>query len=1131
MSIQIALALLAPTLLASPFQNEPNAATVPDAVMLRYPAASADSIAFRYAGDLWLVPREGGTATRITSAPGNESFPQFSPDGTRLAFMADYDGGTELYVMPTRGGVPERVTWHPTQEILCGWMPDGERLLYWSPEEAGLRRAPRLMTVDVDGGQPVALPLAYATFGAVDPTGRWLAFTPQSREFRTWKRYQGGLAQDIWLYDLETGASRRVTDFPGTDAQPMWHGRELLFVSDRGPDAVLNLYSYDIDDETVEELTHFTEFGVRFANAGPRDVVFENGGRLYRYDLEARKLVAVDVTVPGDRPELRPERRSVEENLAGASPGPTGERVVVEARGELFTVPKEEGFTRALTRTSGAAERSPAWSPDGKWIAYFSDRTGEYELTIRRADGATFDGADASGQRTVTSIGEGFRTGTQWSPDGEKITFTDNAGNLWLVRTADWSASIVDTNPAGFPMDCAWSATSDWIAFSHRHPTSNLEAIFLHSLASGETTCVTSGQFDDSNPVFGPEGDYLYFHSTRHFEPEYGDLDTTWIYANSRMLLAVPLRADVDVPLAPENDDEPIARDDSEDGDAKGGDGSAEDEDVADEAGEEPAHADEEVADDDASDAKKGDDEAKQLVVDLDGFEARAVLLPVEPGSISNLAATNKGLLFVRGSGRGEGGPGSLVLVDYDEFEEQTVLGGVGGFSVCAKADQVLVMSRGKLAVVAIAPGQKMDEPLDLSGLVVEIDPRAEWRQMLVETWRLFRDYFYQESMHGLDWPAVRERYLGALADATSRDDLAFLCGEMMAELNVGHAYNGRSPSARPDAPERPAAGLLGADFGVVDGRLVVERIVGGGAYDADARGPLAFTEVRPGDALLAVNGTPVDPTKAVYAAMLGTAGHPTQLTFSHDPSDPDSHFDVLVEPLRDDTDLRYRDWVAAKRARVAELSGGRIGYVHVPSTGIDGQNELVRQFLGAMRSPALLVDERWNSGGQIPTRFIELLNRPLTNKWAVRHGEDWNWPPDGHRGPKAMLINGWAGSGGDAFPYYFRQSGLGKLVGRRTWGGLVGLSGNPSLIDGTSHSIPTFGFYELDGTWGIEGHGVPPDVEVMDDPSALARGEDPQLEAAVALLLEELERAPFVDPKRPTAPDRSGSGIPAADH
>ncbi|QDU68437.1 S41 family peptidase [Engelhardtia mirabilis] len=1115
----------------------------PSAVMLRYPDVSADSIVFRYSGDLWIVDKQGGEARRLTATPAAESFPRFSPDGKTIAFVGNYDGAGDLYTLPISGGMPERATYHPSGKTLNDWHPDGEHLLYWSSEVAAMGRAPRIMKVGIDGSQPEALPVSYGTFGSIDATGEWLAYTPASREFRTWKRYQGGLAQDIWLFNLRTFESRQLTDYPGTDAQPMWSGSEVIFTSDRGPNGILNLWSIDTQSGAAQQLTFVTDFGVRFPAIGPEDVVFENGGQLYRLELATRSMVPVEVTIPGDRPNLRPERHELEDSVASVAPGPTGVRLAVEARGEIFSVPVEEGVTRNLTSSDGVAERDPAWSPDGQWLAFFSDRSGEYELTLRRIDGAAFDGSDERGQKTLTSLGPGFRSQSAWSPDSKWISFTANDGSLYLYSLETDELRTVAVNPSGNPLSSSWSKTSDWLAWSHKHSSSDLDAIYLYDVAAGTTYEVTSGMFDDSDPTFGPEGDYLYFSSARDFEPIYADLDTTWIYANMRQLVAVPLRADVENPFAPTDEAEPIesakddesadgADDDSDDGAAaEGTEDSDDDQDAAD-------GADDDGGDENGDGDEDADDAPTSLTIEIDGFESRAMLLPIEAGQLRQPTGVEGGLLYIRGSRTGaDDSPPNLMrfkLEDGADAEEETIAAGVGGYGVTADGKHLLLFAGGGFSVVEVAPGAKLDEPVDLSGMVSLTDPRAEWRQMLVDCWRLFRDYFYDEGMHGLDWSAVRERYVSSLGDVTSREDLHFLTGEMMAELNVGHAYNRQPPGGLlPSAPSEPV-GLLGVDwdFDAEAGAYRIAAILGGGSYDLDARSPLAQpgVDARVGDYLLQVNGVPVDGSRAVYASLIGTAGRPTELLLSADPTVDDEDRRVIVEPLRSESSLRYRKWVADNRARVDELSGGRVGYIHVPDTGFDGQNELMRQFLGQQHKDALLIDERWNAGGQIPTRFIELLDRPVTNYWAIRHGEDWNWPPRGHRGPKAMLINGWSGSGGDAFPWYFRQSGLGKLIGMRTWGGLVGISGNPALIDGTEPSIPRFAFYETDGTWGVEGYGVAPDIEVIDDPTALAKGGDPQLEAGVTQLLEELESYSAPERRRPKGPDRSGSGIPGSD-
>ncbi len=1100
----------------------------PDALMLRNPDVSQHEIVFRYSGDLWLIDKAGGKAQRLTSAPGPEGFAKFSPDGTKIAFQAGYEGGTDIYVIPITGGIPRRVTHHPAPEQLCDWHPDGERLIFSSSQQSGQQRAPKMFLVKATGGQPEAMPIPYGVFGAIDPTGTWLAYTPLASELRTWKRYRGGMSTDIWIFNLANAQARQLTNEPGYDSQPMWRGRTLIFLSDRDELGVMNLYAHDLDRGTVERLTEFPEFDVRFPSIGPEDVVFENGGRLWRYELATKALALVEVQLPSDLLAARPQVREVSDLARNIDVSPSAKRIVVEARGEIFTLPVEEGFARDLTRTSGVAERYPAWSPDGKWIAYFSDRTGEYELTLRRADGSTFEGCDVNGEQVLTSIGPGWKWPPEFSPDSKRITFSDGAGLLWMVTIDTRELEQLDIHPLGQPIGVDWSADSGWIAWNRASDDSRVDAIYLYELATKTRHQVTSGTFADTEPVFDRKGEWLFFQSSRTFTPIYSDFDQTWVYTNSGNLMAVPLRADVKNPWAPKNDEE--------------GDEEAKKEDSkADETAKEEEKKKEEDKEGEADALAKADEKKEEaekppepVRIEIEGFESRVLPLPVDPGPIGNLSGLAGKLLYVRSPRSGESGSQPRIQIyDLEKKEEKTVLADAGNYVLAAKGEKLFVRAGDKWGVVEPKPDQKIEKPIDRSGLVAQIDPREEWRQMLVDCWRLFRDFFYDERMHGLDWPAIRDRYLGALVFATSREDLHFLLSEMMSELNVGHAYNPPPPKGLELPPPGPTAGLLGCDWKLDSGQYHIVRILGGGAYDADARSPLALpgAGVRAGDFLLAVNGIPVDPSQDVYAAFLGTADKPTQITVNENPLFDGKERVALVKPLANESELRYRTWVADERALVDQRSGGRIGYVHVPDTGIHGQNELVRQFMSQMRKEALIVDERWNSGGQIPSRFIELLDRPITNYWAVRHGATWEWPPVGHRGPKAMLINHSSGSGGDCFPYYFRQQGLGKLIGTRTWGGLVGLSGNPGLIDGAQPTVPTFGFFELDGTWGVEGYGVAPDIEVVDDPSKMQNGEDPQLETAIGSLLAELAANPSKEVARPASPDRHRPGLRAEDH
>jgi tricorn protease len=1090
--------------LAASLTLSANAQTKPDAVLLRYPDVSADSIVFRYDGDLWLVDKTGGSARRLTSAAGAESLPRFSPDGRSVAFTAAYDGGTDLYTLPTGGGVPTRVTWHPGRETLCDWTPSGEDLLFFSSEISGVARAQKVLRVSATGGQPQALPMAFGTFATIDPSGEWVAYTPTSREWRTWNRYRGGTAQDIWLFNLKTQASRRVTDDPGTDAAPMWHGRDLVFLSDRGERGIANLWSWNLDSGAFTRLTDFELSGVKFPSIGPDDVVFETHGKLHRYEFTSGQVVAVEVEIPTDRPYLRPRQRDLSDSISARAISPSAKRVVVEARGDIFTVPAKEGVVRNLTRSSGVAERYPSWSPDGKWISYWSDRSGEYELTLRRSDGKTFEGADGEGEQRITTMGKGWKFAAQWAPDSEKLVFGMQSGELYLYDLGTRELILIDTNPTYGSLRVDWSADSSWLTWSRQHSQGRNSAIQLYDVAGRARHEVTSGMFNDSAAAFDLDGDWLFFLSNRTFNPTYSDFDTTWIYGTSTNLIAVPLRAEVESPFTPSSDEQSVDEDESEDTDK--------DEDEA----EEPAEEEEPAA----------------MTIDLEGFESRAIPMPVPPGGLSSLDGVGGKALYLRaepGAGRRRGGGGgALILFDLESKKEQTVLAKARGFELTPDGKQMLVRVSGGSAIVAPAPGQDASKTVSFTGVAGEFEPRTEWAQVIRDAHRIFRDWFYDPGMHGVDWDGVRDRALAALPDATSRADVTFLVGEMIAELNVGHAYNQGSPEDEPrPAPKGAAAGLLGCDWSLEHGAYRIARILGSD-YDTDGRSPLSAhgLDVAAGDWLLAVNGVPVDGTRAVHAAFSGTAGRATSITVNGTPTFDGEEREVIVIPLGSERRLRYRDWVAGRRAHVEAASGGRVGYVHVPSTGVDGQNELVRQFMGQYHKDALIVDERWNSGGQIPTRFIELLNRPATNAWATRSGADWGWPPVGHHGPKAMLINHAAGSGGDAFPYYFRQAGLGKLIGTRTWGGLVGISGNPAFIDGGACRVPTFGFYELDGTWGIEGHGVEPDIEVLDDPAKMLNGADPQLDAAVAHLLEQLEDWTPPLQVRPAYPDRSGAGV-----
>lgn len=1090
----------------------PQAAAVePHAGMLQFPDVSSTQIVFRYANDLWLVPREGGVATPLASPPGGESFPRFSPDGKTIAFMGNYDGNSDLYTLPVSGGIPFRVTHHPTQEVLTDWTNDGG-LIFYCYGMGTYPRTSELFTVSAKGGLPEKLPVPYGANATISPDGKWMAYTPHSRDHRSWKRYRGGMATDVWLFNLEDHSFKAITDWEGTDSQPMWSGDKLYFLSDAGPNHRLNIWVYDFQTDSRKQVTTFKDYDAKWPSVGPGprgsgEIVCQVGPDLYLVDLQSEKATKVEVAIPGDRPKIRVKATDASGLIMASNISPNGKRVVVEARGDIWTLPAKNGSPIDLTRTSGIAERDPAWSPDGKWIAYFSDKTGEYGLYIEQSDGQ-------GETKKLVTFETGFLFTPTWSPDSKWIAFVDQTGAIFITDAKSGNTRTVDRNmnwDSGSAI--SWSGDSKWIAYHKSETVVSNTTIWLYNLDKNEKHKVTSGMFNDTWPTFDREGKYLYFASNREFTgPIYEDLGTTWVYARTDRLYCVPLKLDTPSPLAPKSDDE-------EWDDAK-----KNDKDKKDDKG------------DKGKDDKKNGDEKEEapepVEIDIEGFERRAVLLPAERGNFGNMTVNNSGnLIYTRYPHRGITEDPVIQLLDFEEDSEsdmeKTVLAGARPAGVTKDGSKLLVATReGALAIVDAKADQKMEDMISKAGMVVDVDPREEWRQIFNEVWRIQRDYFYVANMHGVDWEGVRKQYTPMIEDCASREDVSFILKEMIAELNIGHTYYYGGDTE--DEPRRPV-GMLGCDFELSNGAYKISKIYEGGPWDADARGPLSqpAVGVKVGDYLLAVNGVAVDASKDPWAALQGLAGSTIKITVSDKPKIDDTARHVLVRTLDSERNLRYRDWVEANRAYVDKKTDGRVGYIYVPNTGVDGQDELVRQYFSQLRKDALIVDERWNGGGQVPTRFIELMNRPIANYWALRYSDKgFPWPYDAHQGPKCMLINGLAGSGGDYFPFWFKNAGIGKLIGRRTWGGLVGYSGNPRLIDGGVTTVPTFGFFEKDGTWGIEGHGVDPDIEVMDDPSKMYGGKDVQLDAAIDHMLGELKTNPYEAPAVPKPPDRSGMGI-----
>ena len=1193
------------------------------ASMFRFPDVSDSDVVFVYANDLWTVPLEGGTALPLASPPGVESMPRFSPDGDRVAFVGNYEGGRDLYVLPVDGGMPHRVTHHPAGERLSDWSPDGD-LLYSAGGMGGVPRAERIYRVDADGGLPAALPMPYGANAAIHRDGAWVAYTPIQRDGRTWKRYRGGMASDIWLVNLETGESRRVTDWEGTDSFPMWHGDDLYYLSDGGDEHRLNLWKYDLEDGDRTQLTRFANYDIKWPAIGPENaparVVFQNGPSIWVFDARSNASNPLEIDIPGATASLRPSMVDASEFLQAWSPSPSGKRVAVQARGDLWTLPASNGTPRNLSRTAGHAERSPSWSPDGQWIAYFSDEPGEYELFVRRSDGRD------EPRRLTEDLGD-FKNSIWWSPEGDALVYSDKTGTAHRVEVESGERTTVGRNPWGrFPQP-TFSHDGRWIAWSAGTEDSPMGRIHLHDTKTGETVAATSGMFNDMSPAFDREGDWMYFTSDRAFAPRYSTMDNTWIYDESGVLVAVPLRDDVPSPWLVESDEVDWEEEDAEEEDAEEESEEGEDapEEEAEETEDDPVSGvweclvdspqfgemkmtfelllnDDDLVtgsftapmfygeitgsfnreemvldlvaviemgpsvtirleidgdrvtgtadpddgadralvdgtrigggdDEDASEESETEEDEDLVEIDVEGFEARAMQIPVRRGAFGNLSVNHKNqLMYVR-----RGRDGGIKMVDItDDSPTEKSAGSGGSFTMTADGKKMLVPSGGGAVIRDAGPGGGGDRVVT-DPMLVRIDPREEWRQLVTDAWRIQRDHFYDPGLHGVDWDGVLEVYLPMVDQATTREDVSYIIGEMISELNCGHAYYWGG-----DGESEPSmnVGMLAVDWAPAAGEgdtpdgWRIEKIYGGGPWDVDARSPLQEPgiDVDAGDVVVAVNGVPVDLGTDPWAPFVGQANQTVVLDLLDEEAE-DGVRQVAVKTMRSEADHRYRDWIEGRRRTVEELSDGKVGYIYVPNTGRDGQSDLVRQFVGQATRPALVIDERWNGGGQIPDRFIEMLDRPVTNHWARRDSVDWKWPPSGHSGPKAMLINGRAGSGGDMFPWLFKYHGLGPLIGTRTWGGLVGISGNPRLIDGGYTAVPTFGFYETDGTWGIEGHGVDPDIEVIDDPALMLEGGDPQLEKAVEVMLEALERGEGWTPApRPASPDRSGMGIAESD-
>jgi tricorn protease len=1105
-------------------------------LLIQQPALSATQIVFVFAGDLWTVPREGGDARRLTTGVGAESNPSFSPDGKWIAFTGQYDGNTDVFAVPAEGGVPRRLTWHPDADVALGWTPDGRNVLF-SSTRTSYSRFRELFFVGLEGGLEEKLPLPMGWEGSLSADGQRIAYVPMARAFSVWKRYRGGQTTPIWIADLRNSQIERIPRENSNDFCPMWVGDKIYFLSDRSD--VVTMFSYDLKTKKVSPAIPNTGMDFKSASAGPGAIVIEQFGRIQLYDLKSGQLSPVNVRVAGDMSELRPRFVNVARRLTNAHISASGARALFEARGEILTVPAEKGDPRNLTETAGVMERDPAWSPDGKWIAYFSDESGEYQLHLRDSMGK------GETQKIRLEDRPTFYFRPRWSPDSRKIAYLDVHLGTWYVDVEQRKPVKIDKdrylNPPGERLP-TWSPDSKWLAYSKRLKN-YLSAIFVYSLADAKSTQLTDGLSDARYPVFDKDGKYLYFTASTDVGPSLEPDIRSATQAVSRSIYLVVLAKTEPSPFAPESDEEKgVERSDAE----------RKPEEASKDLTQASAAKPDQAARGEPSGPAQGRPREVSVTVDWDKVGQRILALPMPARRYVDLQAGKAGTLFALEAPPPAPGPfPGLTVHRYGLKERRSdiVASGVRFFEVSATGEKTLTAQDERWTIQAlrplptgptgaagaagsIAPGGAPSQPAGPAGggppptanllrtenIEVRSEPRAEWKQMYHDAWRIQREFFYDPSLHGLDLPAAIRKYETYLDSIMSRRDLSYLFADMMGEITVGHLGVGGG-----DLPETKVvpSGLLGCDYRIENGRYRFARIFDGENWNPDLKAPLTQpgVNVQEGEYLLAVNGREVRATDNVYSFFEATSGKQVNLRVGPN-SDGAGAREVTAVPIATEARLRNLAWIEGNRRKVDQATNGRVAYVYMPDTAFGGLTNFTRYYYAQVGKEAAIIDERFNGGGALATDIIEHLKRPMMSLVATRDGEDEVQPQGAIFGPKVMIINELAGSGGDAMPNYFRRAAVGKLIGKRTWGGLVGRAGAPPLMDGGFVSAPSSGVWSPAGAWDAENVGIPPDIEVEHDPELVRQGKDPQLERAIQEAMAALEKNPVPKPKRPTYPN-----------
>ncbi|HKR84398.1 MAG TPA: S41 family peptidase [Terriglobales bacterium] len=1093
--------------------------------LMRFPDIYKDKVAFVYGGDIWLTSTAGGVARRITGHTGRELFPKFSPDGRWIAFTGQYDGNFNVYVMASEGGQPRQLTFYqgsaqPLSDRMgihnqvVAWTPDSKRIVFLTRRDASNGWIKRPYTVSVDGGLPEPLPMDQGGLLSYSADGSKIAYNMIFRNFRQWKRYTGGLAQSITVYDLKNNTSFDLPHTDFTDTFPMWHGNTIYFSSDRGPEHHLNLYSYDLGSKQVEQLTHYSDWDVMWPSLGPESIVFENAGYLYTFDFQSKQPKKLSISLPADRPQTLKRWDGVGRLITDFDIAPDGKRAVFSARGDVFTAPAKEGSIRNLTRTTGIREHKVSWSPDGRWIAYVSDRTGEDEIYIVPQDGL-------GKEQPVTSGHKGFMFPPAWSPDSKKVAWADQKLNLWYSDITDKKPVKVDTGRYGEITNYNWSPDSKWLVYD-KLAENQYAVVYLYSLADGKSTAATSSMNNSYAAVFDPEGKYLYYFSDRDFNETIGNVDFEFANPKTTRVYVVTLKKDQPSPFGVQSDEtevkktepSPIAQDPADDPKTKTGKDTK--------SGESEKQTEKE----------KGKDKEKpvEVKIDLDGIEDRVLALATSPSVMRTLAAGKGYVYYLTQPIQGLSGPipgESSAIHSYDmkERKEKTLIENVQNFALSFDGSKVLYEGEGggpraahTYGIIDAKAEQKKpgEGSISLSGMKAEIDPPAEWKQMFNEVWRQERDYFFQPSMNGVDWQKMHDKYAQLLPYVADRYSLTYILGDLIGELSNSHTYVGGG-----DYPDlRPVnVGLLGVDFELdpSSGIYRIKKIYPGENWDPELRSPLTEPgiDVKEGDFLLAVNGRSLRAPENPYELFVNTTNDVVTLTVNSKASEDGSRH-VQVKPINDEYNLRELNMINTNRKKVDEATGGKVGYVYLPDMGDAGLNEFVKQYFPQIRKQGIIFDVRYNGGGFVDELIFARLRRIISSMDAARNWESGTRPANTFYGSMVCLTNHYAASDGDIFSYAFKKYGLGPLIGERTWGGVRGIRGNIPLMDGGYITRPEFSLYSMDSRWIIENRGVQPDIVVENRPEQVVKGNDPQLERAIHEVMKLIEQNPKKLPPRP---------------